>query len=136
MILFIDASAIVAMIAREPEASSFARRVDIADACHTSSVAIWEAVRAVTRVRGVDDVEARALVRDFLDASRIHVMPIAEAQGWEALNAHQAFGKGRHAAALNMGDCFAYACTKSLSASILFKGEDFAQTDLTDGTLA
>jgi ribonuclease VapC len=57
------------------------------------------------------------------------------AEGDAALDAHGAYGKGRHAAALNMGDCFAYACAKTLRASILFKGEDFARTDLLDGTL-
>lgn len=135
MTLFVDASAIVAMIAREPEAASFAERLDHPDAKHTSAIAIWEAVRAIIRVRGVELIEARELVAAFVGDAGIEVMPIDAVQGEIALDAHAAFGKGRHHAALNMGDCFAYASTKVLGASILFKGEDFARTDLKDGTL-
>lgn len=135
MTLFVDASAIVAMIAREPEAGSFAERLGYPDTSHTSPIALWEAVRAVERVRGVDVAEARALVDAFITDGAIRVMPIGAQEGRSALDAHDAYGKGRHPAALNMGDCFAYACAKTLGASILFKGEDFARTDLIDGTL-
>ncbi|WP_275044680.1 type II toxin-antitoxin system VapC family toxin [Sphingomonas endophytica] len=130
-----DASAIVAMIAREPEAVPFAERLGHSDAKHTSPIAIWEAVRAVVRVRGVDLIEARDLVATFLRDAGVEVMPIGATHGELALDAYAAFGKGRHAAALNMGDCFAYARAKASRASILFKGNDFARTDLTDGTL-
>ena len=47
-----------------------------------------------------------------------------------ALDAFQRFGKGHHPASLNMGDCFAYACAKTNSARLLYKGNDFANTDL------
>lgn len=64
----------------------------------------------------------------FVDASAIVAMIGREPEA-------STFGKGRHPAGLNMGDCFAHACARSLGASILFKGDDFAQTDLIDGTL-
>lgn len=135
MTLFVDASALVAMIGREPESRHLARRLEHPDAHYTSPIAIWEAVRAVVRVRGVDIAEARALVAAFVAEAALRIAPIGAAQGDAALDAHETYGKGRHAAALNMGDCFAYACAKTLGASILFKGEDFARTDLLDGTL-
>ena len=73
---------------------------------------------------------ARAHVRRFLDAGRFQFVGIGE-QEWEiAAEAYAQFGKGRHSAALNMGDCFAYACAKSNRAKLLYKGEDFARTDL------
>ena len=50
--------------------------------------------------------------------------------GREALRAFERFGRGRHPARLNMGDCFAYACARALDVPLLFKGEDFAQTDI------
>lgn len=92
-------------------------------------------MRAVGRVRGLDDAEARALVEDFVADRGISVAVIGAQEGEIALDAHRAYGKGQHPAALNMGDCFAYACAKQLDASILFKGNDSKHTDLTDGAL-
>lgn len=135
MTLFVDASAIVAMIAREPEAWHFSRRMDRETDRLTSAVALWEAVRAVVRVRGVDLSEARTLVADFVRDAQLRVVPIATEEADLALDAHQRFGKGIHPAALNMGDCFSYACTRRHDAIILFKGQDFAQTDLKDAML-
>lgn len=135
MTTFIDASALVAMIAREPEAASFATQLTFDPDRLTSAVAIWEAVRAVSRVRGVSFGEARALVRDFLDLAGVTIVPIGPKEGEFALDAHERFGRGVDPAELNMGDCFAYACTRSHDAAIMFKGDDFAQTDLPDAML-
>lgn len=130
-----DAAAIVAMIAREPESRIFADRLSWQRGSYTSPIAVWEAVRGVARVRGVDLDEAQQLVREFLRDGRIDVRAIEPEDADGALDAHARFGKGVHAAALNMGDCFAYACTRRHEAAILFKGEDFALTDLPDATL-
>ena len=135
MTLVVDASAIVAMIAREPEAWHFSRRMDWETDRLTSAVALWEAVRAVVRVRGVDLAEARTLVADFVRDAQLRVVPIASEEADLALDAHQRFERGMHPAALNMGDCFSYACTRRHDAIILFKGQDFAQTDLKDAML-
>lgn len=131
MTLFVDASAIVAMVAREPEARRFAERLGYPDTSHTSPIALWEAVRAVERVRGVEIAEARALVDAFITDGDIQIMPIGTGAGRGALDAYDAYGKGRHPAALNMGDCFAYACARTNNARLLYKGDDFARTDLT-----
>lgn len=135
MDVFVDASAIVAMIAREPEAKTFADRLSRERGRCTSPIAVWEAVRGVARVRGVELDEAQRLVREFLRDGQIDVTTIEPEDADRALEAHARFGKGVHAAALNMGDCFACACARRHDAAILFKGEDFAQTDLPDATL-
>ena len=136
MTTFIDASALVAMIAREPEARSLGNRLAVEPHRLTSALAIWEAVRAVARVRGVPFGEARMLVEEFLEVLDVTIVQIGALEGGIALDAHARYGRGVDPAELNMGDCFAYACTKRHNASILFKGDDFAQTDLLDAMLA
>ena len=75
------------------------------------------------------------LVADFVRDAQLRIVPICAEEAELALDAHARFGKGIHAAALNMGDCFSYACTRRHNAIILFKGQDFAQTDLKDAML-
>ena len=66
----------------------------------------------------------------------VRLVPIGAEEAELALDAHERFGKGRYQARLNLGDCFAYACTKRHADIILFKGEDFIHTDSKDATLA
>jgi ribonuclease VapC len=66
----------------------------------------------------------------FLSVAGISVVTIAERECELALKAFDQFGKGRHPAALNMGDCFAYACAKTHGLPLLFKGNDFAKTNI------
>lgn len=66
----------------------------------------------------------------YLDATEIGLVGIGAAETQHALDAMVRFGKGRHQAALNMGDCFSYACAKANGVSLLFKGEDFSKTDI------
>ncbi|MEH3048393.1 type II toxin-antitoxin system VapC family toxin [Sphingomonas adhaesiva] len=136
MKVFVDASAIVAMIGREPEATAFGRVISHSSQCITSPIAWWEAVRAIARVRRVDMDEAKTLVEDFLRDANVEWVDINDTDANAAIDAHARFGKGVHPAGLNMGDCFAYASTRRHADTILFKGEDFARTDLKDATLA
>ena len=82
-------------------------------------------------------VEARygsAGLRDldlFLDRAEVELVPVDVEQAREARRAFSRFGKGRHPAGLNFGDCFSYALARVLGAPLLFKGDDFAKTDLT-----
>ena len=62
---------------------------------------------------------------------QVEIIPITAEIGRGALTAFERYGRGRHPASLNMGDCFAYACTRALDVPILFKGDDFPLTDLT-----
>jgi ribonuclease VapC len=133
--VYIDASAMVAMIGREPEASSFGDRLKTEPDRLTSAIAVWETVRGVANSRGILLDEARGLVAEFLRAGGITLVPIGVEEADAALDAHSRFGKGVHEARLNMGDCFAYACTKLHADLILSKGEDFGHTDLKDAML-
>ncbi|MGE7472296.1 type II toxin-antitoxin system VapC family toxin [Bosea sp. NPDC003192] len=128
--IYVDASAIVAMILGEPDAADIAAALDEGDAAITSALAIYEASLAIARVNAIPAALAREEIHLSLSRMSIAVTPIDESQGDIAVSAFDRFGKGRHPAALNMGDCFAYACTVVHDARILFKGQDFSQTDL------
>ena len=68
---------------------------------------------------------------ELINIYRIGIMPVSEAQARDAVQAYARFGKAsRHPARLNFGDCFAYALAKSLDAPLLYKGDDFARTDI------
>lgn len=97
---------------------------------HTSAVAIFETVAAMARMRCYGSDEARAIVAQFLDLSEIVLAPIGEAASEAALMAFERFGKGRHPAGLNLGDCFAYGCANALGTTLLFKEDDFPRTDI------
>lgn len=135
MTIFVDASAIVAMIAKEPEAGSFAEFLSNDPLRITSPLAVWEAVRGVQGARAVTLTEARGLVVDFVAAAGIQIVAVEPTDAELALDAHARFGKGINPAGLNFGDCFAYAVAQRHDAALLFKGDDFAQTDIKDATL-
>lgn len=129
--MVIDASALVAILLREPEADHF---LDVLDASTAiiwiSPVSVFEAVTAVVRVTGCPVIEAREAVRFALEEYNITRTEISIEVGEEAITAFDRFGKGRHPAALNMGDCYSYALAKSRRLPLLFKGNDFGQTDI------
>jgi ribonuclease VapC len=125
--MFVDASAIVGILAREVDGPSLAAQVTQADRLFTSPLAIYEAVLGLARSRNMAIDDAQTAVSDFLTDSRAE---ITEEVGRDAIRAFDRFGRGRHPARLNMGDCFAYACARSLAVPLLFKGDDFSQTDI------
>ncbi len=91
----------------------------------------WEAVTALCRSFRYDPSTAMEAVGRFAHIKNFRTVPIGEREAVLALEAFTQYGKGRqHPARLNMGDCFAYACAKSHGARLLYKGKDFAETDL------
>ena len=129
--MFVDASAMVAVLSGEPGRAALLSRLDDADVAITSALAVYETVVALTRKKNqsVDDSEEQVL--EFLRISRIRTVPLAEREGVEALTAFRRFGKGQgHPAQLNMGDCFSYACARTHDVPLLFVGSDFSQTDI------
>lgn len=128
--MFIDASAIVAILAREADADELVARLEAAPRRLTSALAIYEATLAVSRLRALKIAEARELVLRFLATTTVELVEIGEREAALALGAFDRFGKGRHPAALNLGDCFAYACAQAQFEPLLFKGADFSQTDI------
>jgi ribonuclease VapC len=129
--MFVDASALVAILLAERDADDLVARIEAAGSCATSPVAIYETVAAVMRERLISRLAAEQQVRRFLTRAGIEVAPITDEIGRAALDAFDRYGKGRgHKAQLNMGDCFAYGAAISLALPLLYKGNDFAQTPL------
>ena len=128
--MFVDASAFVAILASEDEADALMARLQQAGARHTSPMAVWETSLALGRQRQIAPTDALKLVTDFLKLLSVRVEPIGQEIGDMAVVAYQRFGKGRHPAGLNFGDCFAYACARHFDMPLLYKGDDFSQTDI------
>jgi ribonuclease VapC len=129
--IFVDASAMVAIIAEEPDAGELERMLLGSSAAITSPIAIFEATLAMGRILAVDLGFARSLVDKMLSAASVNIVAISRRDADLALAAHARYGKGRgHPAQLNMGDCFAYAVAQAHGAALLFKGEDFGHTDI------
>jgi ribonuclease VapC len=128
--MFVDASAMVAMMTDEDDARALAGRLQQAGRRMTSPESVWETAVSVARILGIEIVEAAAAVQTFLDAMSISIMATPPSAAFIALDAFDRFGKGRNRAALNFGDCMSYACARHYRAPLLFKGEDFIHTDI------
>jgi len=129
--MFVDASVIVAILTEESDGPELSSRIQQADALFTSPVAFFEAVSSVARKEQLSIPVVASEVQLFLDQARIETRPISQDTGHAALAASARYGKGSgHPARLNLGDCFAYAMAKQHGAPLLYKGDDFSQTDL------
>ena len=129
--MFVDASAIVAILTSEVDADELANALDAAPSPITSPVAVSEATLAVCRKRHSSVAEAHGDVIEFLVTAGIEIVPITGKEAHAALDAFSRYGKGRgHPAKLNIGDCFAYAVAKTCRTTILFEGDDFNKTDI------
>lgn len=128
--MFVDASAIVAIIAREADCNELSAKLLAAAVPFTSPIALFEATLAIARLGEGDFRRAQTLVDAFSESQRIATSALNAEIGREAITAHMRFGKNRHPAKLNLGDCFAYACAKVHKVPLLCKGGDFLQTDI------
>jgi ribonuclease VapC len=128
--VFVDASALTAILLREPEADALATRLERARIRKTSPLAVWETALAVARALDLPPRAAFQDVHEYLGIAGIELLAIPVETAEMAVDAHDRFGKGRHKARLNMGDCFAYACARHFGEPMLYKGDDFAQTDI------
>jgi ribonuclease VapC len=125
--LIVDTSALIAIIRDEEDAEAFASA--IAGAPHAAiSAANWFEASMVAE--GRDPQRGGALFDATLAAARLEILPVTAAVAARARDAWRAYGKGRHRADLNFGDCFAYALSMERGEPLLFKGDDFAQTDV------
>jgi ribonuclease VapC len=126
--MIIDASAIIAILRAEPEAASFARAIADATDRRVSAVNFVESAVVIDASR--DPIATRRF-DDFIAAANISIEPVTETQAHIARAAYRDFGKGSgHPAKLNFGDCFAYALAKEVGEPLLYKGGDFAQTEI------
>ena len=126
--IVVDSSALVAIMRGEPEAGRFLETIASADALLLSSVNYLETSMVLAGPKG--DAAVWHPLEAFLARANIVVAPFDQEQVRAAREAFLRFGKGRHPAALNFGDCAAYALAKARRAPLLFKGEDFPKTDI------
>ncbi len=125
--MIVDASAILAVIFREPGYDALLAKLQSAEAVAVGAPTLAEA-GIVLHARLGD--ASRGLIERILDELSIQEIPFGEVHWREAVDAFRRFGKGRHPAGLNFGDCLTYAAAKLSGEPLLFVGEDFARTDL------
>lgn len=125
--MVIDTSALVCIIKGEPEAPLFLKLIRADQRRLISVVSIVEAGIVLEKRFGATG--SREL-EHAIQRLKLSVQPVDQEQGRAALLAFWRFGRGLHPAALNFGDCFTYALARTTSEALLFKGEDFSQTDL------
>jgi len=126
-LIAIDTSALVAILFLEPEAETFQRIVFDSNGIVLGAPTAFELALVLERRRGS---LMRAAGQSLIEEAGIEVVPFTADLTRAAVEAFLAFGKGRHPAALNYGDCMSYALAKALGCPLLFKGEDFAKTDV------
>jgi ribonuclease VapC len=126
--MVIDTSALLVILLDEAERRSFNEAIEGAES-RVISVATWVEVSIVIEARfgaeGLRDLDL------FVDRAGIEIEAVDFEQGRLARRAFSRFGKGRHPAGLNFGDCFAYALAVARGEPLLYKGQDFSQTDIT-----
>lgn len=125
--MVIDTSAIAAILFKETDASRYA---------HAIATSARRQISAVTHLELVIVFESRngvlggSVVDEFLAFANVEIAAVSPQIALRAIDAYRRFGKGRHPARLNIGDCFSYALAAATDLPLLFKGNDFAQTDI------
>ena len=125
--IVVDSSALIAILLDEPERRSLVDAIVDYGEPRFSAASYLESsmvIEAYSGVQGARDID------EFIEDVGIRVIAVDHAQARVARDAFRRFGKGRHRAKLNFGDCFVYALAMTLNAPVLFKGNDFALTDL------
>lgn len=125
--MILDSSAVIAILRAEPEARDLGLAILSVTERRLSAVNYVEA--AIVIDSGGDPVASRRF-DDFFRTSRVTIETVTPEQAGLARQAYRDFGKGRHKAGLNLGDCFAYALAKERNEPLLFKGTDFKHTDI------
>jgi ribonuclease VapC len=125
--MIVDTSVVVSILRSEPDAASMARALERAEQRRISAANFLEA--AILADSNRDPLLSRRLDGFFRDAV-ITIEPVTVGQAEIARQAYRDFGKGRHRAGLNFGDCFAYALAKDKGEPLLFKGDHFRHTDI------
>ncbi|HEY7351941.1 MAG TPA: type II toxin-antitoxin system VapC family toxin [Terriglobales bacterium] len=125
--MIIDSSAIIAILRNEPEAPDIADAIDKADICRVSAVSYLETAMVID---ASNSVTASRRFDDFFRQGAFVIESVTPEHAQIAREAYRDFGKGKHRASLNFGDCFVYALAKDTGEPLLYKGNDFNWTDL------
>jgi ribonuclease VapC len=130
-VIFVDTSAIVAILVAEPDAASLATKLEADSERISAGHVVLEASMRLSSQLGLSPTVADQLVARLLREAEIKVMPITEDIAHSSVEAFERYGKGRGAlGSLNLGDCLSYACARAHGARLLFKGHDLSQTDI------
>jgi ribonuclease VapC len=125
--MVIDSSALLAILRREPEAWAFRNAIKAAPSrLLGASTRVEAGIVALGRRGDAGLEEMQALIANL----KLDIVPLSDDQAKLAIEAFRRYGKGRHPAGLNFGDCFSYALAKATGEPLLFKGDDFSQTDI------
>ena len=125
--MVIDSSALVAILRREPEEQDFRNAIKLASSRLLSTPTRVEAGIVALGRRGEAGLEQ---MQALLEGLKVETVPLSADHARLAIDSFRRFGKGRHPAGLNYGDCFSYALAKATGEPLLFKGDDFSQTDI------
>jgi ribonuclease VapC len=125
--MVIDTSAVLAILQNEPERRKFNEAIETAESRSMSTASFVESSMILESRYGADGVRDLDL---FISKAQIMYAPVDTEQAQLARDAFRTYGRGRHPAGLNFGDCFSYALAKALDEPLLFKGEDFSKTDI------
>jgi len=125
--MIVDSSALLAVILNEEDEPRFAAAMVDAPALRMSA-ANW--VEAAIVVDSHKNPAAKVRFEDLIDALSLEIMPVTVDDAYRTRTAYNDYGRGHHRARLNYGDCFAYALAKSRGEPLLFKGNNFSQTDI------
>jgi ribonuclease VapC len=125
--MVIDTSALLAILQNEPERRKFTEAIEAAETRSMSTASFLEASMIVESRYGADGVRDLDLL---IAKAKVSLVSVDEDQAHLARQGFQKYGKGRHPAGVNYGDCFSYALARSLDQPLLFKGNDFSQTDV------
>lgn len=129
--MFLETSALVAILALEEDAAEKAGQLAEAQLPITGAHVVLESAMVLSREQRVEPSRALARIETLLEEAKVGVVPLTHAIARIAVDAFSRYGKGRgHPAQLNFGDCLSYACAKHHGVSLLFKGADFAATDV------
>ena len=128
--IVVDTSALVAILQEEPDAAVFAAALAEADPPLMSAVSLAETGIVMLNRHGP---KSARLVDSLIREAEFQVENVTAQHARLAQEAYVLYGKGRHAAGLNFGDCFSYALAKAMDLPLLFKGDDFKQTDIEPG---
>ena len=129
--MFVDSSVLVAILSDEEDAGHWTELIEAAENCMTTPLVVLETAMRLSSKLAVEPVETGNFIARFLSEAGIAVVPIEPDDAEAAIRAFAKYGKGRgHPARLNLADCLSYACARRLGIPLLYKGDDFAQTDL------
>jgi ribonuclease VapC len=129
--IVVDSSAVIAIFRQEEDAEDFAQNIAADDDPVMSAANLVETSIVLRGLKKIAPEKAERWLDDFIQTAGIRIESVTREQAQAARSAHLRFGKGTgHGAALNFGDCFAYALAKTMDASLLCKGNDFPMTDV------